>query len=331
MHDSARPRRPELPPLPEALLKQYSELNGLLIIDKPVGLTSHDVVHRVRKRSRIARVGHTGTLDPFATGVLPLCLGRATRLAGLLTLEDKVYEATLKLGVTTSTLDLEGEVLEEKPVPEGLTVAEVERVFAPLRGEIQQRPPMYSAVKVGGKRLYEYARAGEEIERAARTVQILALELLSLDAPFLRFRVHCSKGTYVRVLAADIGEALGCGGHLTALRRTATGPFDLARAVTLEDFEAHCMAGTLPEVILPMRMMVPEVPQLELNPVQAGRVRHGNPILHKNLGGLAQKLPAPGLVLLVFEGEVLALADVLASSGAPDSPAIQPRAVMVEA
>lgn len=307
-------------------------LDGMLLIHKPEGMTSHDVVYKVRKRTGISRVGHTGTLDPFATGVLPLCLGKATRLASLLTLEDKTYEATLRLGETTDTLDKDGQVLETRPLPEDLTPERIEAVLAPLRGEILQRPPMYSAVKVGGKRLYEYARAGEEIERVARPVTVYSLTMLALAPPLLRFRVHCSKGTYIRVIAADIGEALGCGGHLEALVRTQTGRFDLSQTLTLDQVSEHVAAGTLQDVVIPMTQMVPELPQLALTERQLPLVKHGNPIRRRNLGSNARGMRESGTLLLTFQGELVAIAEWVAQPGdnSPDSPVIQPRAVLME-
>ncbi|MFM7201402.1 MAG: tRNA pseudouridine(55) synthase TruB [Myxococcota bacterium] len=302
-------------------------MNGLLIIDKPAGMTSHDVVYRVRKRVRVERVGHTGTLDPFATGVLPLCLGKATRLASLLTLEDKVYQATLTLGKTTDTLDRDGALLEERPVDPSLDEARVEAAMQPFRGEILQRPPMYSAVKVGGKRLYEYARAGEEVARAERPVTIYRLTLLSLSLPELRFEVHCSKGTYVRVLAAELGEALGCGGHLTELRRTQTGRFDLQHAVKLDELEGLVHEARLGEHIQPMTQLLPDVPSLSLTPAQAGRVRHGNPFTVRRSDRNANELPEEGLLQLLLDGELLALAELVSLDGQLQ---VRPKAVLTD-
>lgn len=302
-------------------------MNGLLIIDKPAGMTSHDVVYRVRKRARIERVGHTGTLDPFATGVLPLCLGKATRLASLLTLEDKVYQATLTLGKTTDTLDRDGTVLQERPVDPTLDEARVEAALSAFRGEIRQAPPMYSAVKVGGKRLYEYARAGEEVARAERPVTIHRLELLSLNLPEVRFEVFCSKGTYVRVLAAELGEALGCGGHLTALRRTFTGQFGLERAISLDALESLVAAGELAQHVLPMTQLLPEVPSLSLTLAQAGRVKHGNPFTVRRSDRNAAHLPDEGLLQLLLEGELLALAELVTVDGQLQ---VRPKAVLAD-
>lgn len=209
------------------------ELCGILVVDKPAGPTSFDVVHRVRATLKTPKVGHTGTLDPAATGVLPICLGAATKLAGYITEGDKEYEATVRLGETTDTQDATGTVLQQREVID-LTPARLEATLQKFVGEIEQVPPMFSAVKKDGKRLYELARAGKEVEREARKVTIRAIELLEFGVPEFRIRVGCSKGTYIRTLAHDVGEALGFGAHLKALRRTRSGPFSLAQAVSLQ-------------------------------------------------------------------------------------------------
>ncbi len=211
-----------------------TELHGVLVVDKPRGLTSSEVVIDVRRRLRAERAGHTGTLDPLATGVLPICLGEATKLAGHLIAEDKAYEAELELGVQTDTFDGEGAIVaEDRAGAARVTEAQVRAALGPLTGAIQQLPPMYSAVKVGGKRLFEAARAGQEVERVTRPVLVHALELVSFTPPRLRLAVACSKGTFVRAIADDLGRALGCGAYLTALRRTRSGAFGLDQAVPL--------------------------------------------------------------------------------------------------
>ncbi|HET9452179.1 MAG TPA: tRNA pseudouridine(55) synthase TruB, partial [Aggregicoccus sp.] len=207
-------------------------MDGVLVIDKPRGPTSFDVVRQVRSFLRIKKVGHTGTLDPMATGVLPLCLGEATKIAGHILEGDKAYEATVRLGAETDTQDAEGKVVREAPVPP-LSLELLEPALARFRGSFEQLPPMYSAVKVDGKRLYALARAGEEVERAARRVTVHELTLRDFSASELKLSVRCSKGFFVRTLAFDLGRALGCGAHLTALRRTASGPFTLAHALPL--------------------------------------------------------------------------------------------------
>ena len=216
---------------------QRRPVHGVLLLDKPLGLSSNDALQKAKWLLRAEKAGHTGTLDPLATGVLPLCFGAATKFSQLHLDADKTYETTVRLGIKTSTADAEGEVIAQRPVT--CTVGQVVEVLDRFTGPITQVPPMYSALKKDGKALYEYARAGETVEREPRHVVIHDLELLDLqldgDKPFLFLRVTCSKGTYIRTLGEDIAEALGCGGHLSALRRVATGPFEEAGCVTLED------------------------------------------------------------------------------------------------
>ena len=219
---------------------QRRPVHGVLLLDKPLGLSSNDALQKAKWLLRAEKAGHTGTLDPLATGVLPLCFGAATKFSQLHLDADKTYETMVRLGVNTSTADAEGEVISDRPVT--CTVGQVVEVLDRFMGPITQVPPMYSALKKDGKALYEYARAGETVEREPRHVVIHDLELLDMqldgDAPFLRLRVTCSKGTYIRTLGEDIAEALGCGGHLSALRRVATGPFEETGCVTLEDLSA---------------------------------------------------------------------------------------------
>lgn len=207
-------------------------LHGILVIDKEPGLTSHDVVARVRRITGERKVGHTGTLDPAATGVLPVCLGAATKVIEYLQNSTKSYYAEVVLGVETDTDDLEGRIVREAPPPD-LSVEDLEVTLARFRGSIMQLPPMYAAIKVGGRKLYELARAGETIERAPRALQIDTLALIGWAPPVVRLLVDCSKGTYIRALARDLGQALGCGAYLHRLVRLRTGPFFLDQALTL--------------------------------------------------------------------------------------------------
>ncbi len=211
-------------------------LDGVLLLDKGLGLSSNDALVRAKRLFLAQKAGHTGTLDPLASGLLPLCFGEATKFSQDLLEADKTYEATMRLGIRTSTGDAEGEVLEMRPVQAGMP--EIEAALARFRGPISQVPPMHSALKRDGKPLYEYARAGQVVERAARDVTIHSLELLGAALPDVTFRVSCTKGTYIRTLAEDIGAALGCGAHLVALRRTGVGALTLEHAVTLEALEA---------------------------------------------------------------------------------------------
>jgi tRNA pseudouridine synthase B (EC 4.2.1.70) len=206
--------------------------HGLLLFDKPAGLTSNAALQRVKRLLGIKKAGHTGSLDPVATGLLVLLFGEATKVSDYILNADKSYRATLRLGQTTTTGDSEGEILEERPV--AVSEEQVRMILPQFSGVIAQVPPMYSAIKQGGKPLYELARKGLEVERAARQVRIDALDLVLLDGDCLVLDVRCSKGTYIRSLAADIGAALGCGAHVNGLRRTSTGPFDITQALTLE-------------------------------------------------------------------------------------------------
>lgn len=214
-------------------------LDGVLLLDKPVGLSSNHALQRARRTIDAAKAGHTGTLDPFATGLLVCCMGRATKISAAMLNADKTYVATLRFGLETDSGDLTGNhVTVAGPEFAGVTTEELQAVLPAFRGQISQIPPMYSALKRDGKPLYEYARAGIELERAPRDVTIHRLDLLSCEGMQAEIEVACSKGTYIRTLAEDIGRALGCGAHLTALRRTHVGPFSLDRAVTLDALQA---------------------------------------------------------------------------------------------
>ncbi|WP_225410943.1 tRNA pseudouridine(55) synthase TruB [Stigmatella hybrida] len=278
-------------------------MDGVLVVDKPSGPTSFDVVRQVRTLLKVKKVGHTGTLDPMATGVLPICLGEATKVAGFVTEGDKAYEATVHLGVETDTQDAEGKVVAEAPVPP-LTAALVENALASFRGTFAQVPPMYSAVKVAGKRLYELARAGEEVERASRQVTVYELTLRDFSATQLRLSVRCSKGFFVRTLAYDIGRALGCGAHLTALRRTASGPFVLAQALPLAELPALAQdREAMARKLLPLSAALTHLPELRVSAEAAVRVSHGVPL---------EALPLPGRIRVVGpEGALLAVAEVI--------------------
>jgi tRNA pseudouridine55 synthase len=214
------------------MLPKLTPFDGVLLVDKPAGLTSHDVVDRVRRHFGFKKVGHCGTLDPSATGLLLLVLERATRLQDRLMSDDKTYEGVLRLGVATDSQDADGAVIAEKPVP-ALTGNDIENVFQKFRGDIQQVPPMVSAIKHHGQPLYKLARKGKTVEREPRAVHIYDLRVLALALPDISFRVTCTKGTYIRTLCADIGDAFGCGGHLARLRRTRSGKFDVKDASPL--------------------------------------------------------------------------------------------------
>ncbi|KAF1019584.1 MAG: tRNA pseudouridine synthase B [Paracidovorax wautersii] len=252
-------------------------VHGVLLLDKPLGLSSNDALQKVKWLLRAEKAGHTGTLDPLATGALPLCFGAATKFSQLHLDADKTYEAVARLGVTTTTGDAEGEVLAQTPVP-AITPEQLEAVRQRFLGPIQQVPPMYSALKKDGKALYEYARAGIEVERPARDVVIHALAL-ALDADAeghaqLRIRACCSKGTYIRTLGEDLGAALGCGAHLSFLRRVRTGDFDVAQAVTLAELEAMDEAQRLHR-LMPVEELLRQHQAVTLQPQDAGRFLSG--------------------------------------------------------
>lgn len=250
-------------------------IDGVLLLDKPSGITSNAALQKAKWLLNAAKAGHTGTLDPMATGLLPICFGEATKFAGELLGADKRYAATIRLGIRTDTADAEGQVLETRPV--AVRREQVEAVLDRFRGDIQQVPPMHSALKRDGRPLYEYARKGIELERTPRAVTIFALNLCVLDGDRIELNVDCSKGTYVRTLAQDIGEALGCGGHLTALRRTRIGNLHLEDAVTLEALEAlppESRAGLL----RPADALLAVLPRLDLNEAAALRFGHGQAV-----------------------------------------------------
>jgi tRNA pseudouridine55 synthase len=255
----------------EHLIKKARELvDGVLLLDKPVGLSSNDALIKAKRVLNAKKAGHTGTLDPFATGLLPLCFGEATKFSQDLLEADKTYEATVHLGVMTTTGDTEGSVVEGREVD--VTLEQIDAALARFRGPIMQVPPMYSALKRDGKALYEYARAGVTLEREARPVTIHGLDFISYEAPFLRIRVTCSKGTYVRVLGEDIGAALGCGAHLTALRRTGVGALTAEHMITLEDLQAHPDPRSL---LAPVDALLASFPRVDLTPDLAGRFLNG--------------------------------------------------------
>lgn len=247
-------------------------VDGVLLLDKPLGMTSNDALQKARRLYNAAKAGHTGTLDPLATGLLPLCFGEATKFAGELLDADKTYLATVSLGTTTDTADAEGQVLETRPVT--ATEADVREVLARFLGEIDQVPPMHSALKRDGRPLYEYARQGIEVERAPRRVTIHAIGMKNWQGETFAIEVACSKGTYIRTLAEDIGAALGCGAHLAALRRTRIGSLEIADAIPLEAIEAQEPAER-DRRLRPVDALLDALPRAELDAAGAQRVLHG--------------------------------------------------------
>lgn len=258
-----QPQRPRVP---------RRALDGVLLLDKGIGLSSNDALIRAKRLFLAQKAGHTGTLDPLASGLLPLCFGEATKFSQDLLEADKTYEATMRLGIRTTTGDAEGDVLETHPVE--VDLVQIEAALGRFRGPISQVPPMYSALKRDGKPLYEYARAGQVVERAARAVTIHALDLLGAALPDVTFRVTCSKGTYVRTLAEDIGATLGCGAHLVALRRTGVGALTLEHAVTLEALE-QMESAARDACLRPVDALLSTFPSVTLGPVETKRFLQG--------------------------------------------------------
>lgn len=248
---------------------------GVLIIDKPAGLTSHDVVAKVRKILRVRQVGHFGTLDPFATGVLPLSVGKATRFAQFYLKSRKAYEGTIRFGFATDTYDATGAPTSEKVTIE-LDRTALEKVFSEFTGRLLQTPPSYSAKRVGGARAYALARRNKPVQLAPVEVEVYALELLSVEGDLVRFAVECSGGTYVRSLAHDIGGRIGCGAHLAGLRRTAVAEFTEKRAVTLEMLAEAEQEGRVSSGFVPLEFLLPECPELVVRGREEKSVRHGH-------------------------------------------------------
>jgi tRNA pseudouridine55 synthase len=264
-------------------------LHGVLLLDKPLRLSSNDALQKAKWLLRAEKAGHTGTLDPLATGLLPLCFGAATKFSQVSLDADKAYRATLRLGQRTSTGDLEGEVVQQRPVQ--VTPESLQAAITRYTGAIAQLPPMHSALKKDGKALYEYARAGQTVERAARHINIHAIDIVHWQDDALVIDVRCSKGTYIRTLAEDIGEALGCGAHLTGLRRTASGPITLQGAVTLAELEAMDETDRL-ALLQPVDALLADWPSVALDADEAGRF----------LTGLRRRLAAPDAAQLRVYG-----------------------------
>ncbi len=253
-----------------------NDFNGVIILNKPRGSSSHRMVSIARRALDMKKIGHTGTLDPGATGVLPILVGTATRASDLLTAQDKRYRATVLLGTVTDTLDTDGKVIAENPV--NAAEADIRRSVSAFVGNIEQLPPMFSAVQVGGQRLYHLARQGIEIERKPRSVTIYSIDILSIDIPRVTIDVHCSKGTYIRTLAADIGDKLGCGACIESLTRTQSGDFLIENSVTPEQLSALSEKGEAESVIIPTDKLFPDYEAVHLDKKRADRVKNGVPI-----------------------------------------------------
>ena len=252
-------------------------MNGILVVDKPAGISSNDVVQQAKRLFGAQKVGHTGSLDPLATGVLPLCFGEATKFSQYLLDADKKYWAQVRLGITTETADADGEVIARADTS-GITESQVTAALETFVGEIEQIPSMYSALKHQGQPLYKLARQGIEVERAPRRISIYGAELLQFSEASIELRVHCSKGTYIRSLAEDLGAALGCGGHVSALRRLAAGPYEEAQATTLDELREVGDVREMDALLLPVSSAVGSWPAVRLHEDTAHYVRQGQPV-----------------------------------------------------
>ncbi len=283
------------------------EISGVLNINKPGGMTSHDVVDVVRRLYHVRKVGHTGTLDPRGTGVLPICIGRATKIAQFLTAADKEYEMVIRLGVTTDTQDADGKVIHEAEVH--ATREDVEVALGRFRGEVQQVPPLFSAKRVRGERLYKVARRGEEVPREPVTIQIHAIHLNAFDPPFVGVSVHCSKGTYARTLADDLGKMLGCGAHLYSLVRVRAGRFALKDALTLTELAALVEAGRGEEPLIPVEEALDHLPAVRVLPEASRLILHGSPVTAQQVVSVPPDV-ARGMLIRVlgFRRQLLSLA-----------------------
>lgn len=290
------PQRPRVP---------RRALDGVLLLDKPLGLSSNDALIRAKRLYLAKKAGHTGTLDPLATGLLPLCFGEATKFSQDLLEADKTYEATMRLGIRTTTGDAEGEPINTRDVT--CDQATVQVAMQKFLGDIVQVPPMYSALKRDGKPLYEYARAGQTVEREGRQVTIHALDMLACTLPDVTFRVTCSKGTYVRTLAEDIGEALGCGAHLVALRRTGVGALTLENSVTL-DALSDATESERDAWLQPVDALLSTFPPVTLNEDATRRFLHGQRLKLSELTITGEAVNAPRVRVYAEEGRLLGVA-----------------------
>lgn len=293
-------------------------ISGVLVVDKPVGMTSHDVVQAIRNGTGLRRAGHTGTLDPRASGVLVILVGPAVRLSEFVSASDKRYQAIIRLGSTTDTFDADGKLTESNQ-PVNVTEAQFEKALSAFVGEIEQTPPPYSAVKVQGRKAYELARAGEEVELAPRKITVYHLEVLEWAPPEAVIDVHCSSGTYVRSLANDLGAALGCGAYLVGLRRTKSGRFSLRDATPLRKLQEAFQAGNWYQYLIPAAEALAEWPAIELTPDDVENVRHGHRVR-------ATTEAKAGMVRGVStQGELVALMDLV--TGETGEPEWQPKKV----
>ncbi|EJP29659.1 tRNA pseudouridine(55) synthase [Haemophilus sputorum HK 2154] len=286
--------------------KKGRDVHGVFLLDKPQGVSSNDIMQKVKRLFKANKAGHTGALDPLATGMLPICLGEATKFSQFLLDSDKRYVVTAKLGERTDTSDAEGQVVQSREV--NVAEADILAALPAFRGEILQVPTMFSALKHNGKPLYEYARAGVTVEREARPITIFELKFIDYQAPFLTLEVHCSKGTYIRTLVDDLGEALGCGAHVTMLRRLAVADYPIEEMMPIEDLALLAdsfPSSELDRLLLPMDTAVTSLPQLNLTAEQTKAVGFGQRVKFENPQALS------GLVRLFSEnGQFLGIAEI---------------------
>lgn len=297
-------------------------ISGVLVVDKPVGMTSHDVVQAIRAGTGIRRAGHTGTLDPRASGVLVILIGPAVRLSEFVSASDKRYQAIIRLGGSTDTFDADGRFTRQE-TPINITEEQFEKVLKTFEGEIEQVPPPYSAVKVQGRKAYEMARKGEEVELEPRIIQVHHLEVLEWAPPEVVVDVHCSSGTYVRSLTNDLGEALGTGAYLVGLRRTKSGRFTLRDAVPLRKLQEAFQAGNWYQYLIPAAEALSDWPAVELNPDEVEEVRHGHRVKaapDTELGKMVRGVST--------QGELVALLEC--KEGEDGSPEWQPKKVFFQ-
>jgi tRNA pseudouridine55 synthase len=286
-------------------------LSGVLVVDKPTGMTSHDVIDRLRKILHTRKIGHAGTLDPSAGGVLVACVDQATKIAGFLTEYDKEYRGVIQLGIATDTYDGEGKITRtEKDLK--ISSDEIKRTVLSFKGKIKQTPPMYSAIKYQGKKLYQYARGNQEVKINKREVEIKDIEILEIDIPYIKLRISCSKGTYVRSLAHDVGEKLGCGAYLHSLRRTRVGPFRLEEALSLEKIADAQGEGKISDVLVPIKKALAHLPSVVTNEWFASRVQHGIPLEPKSVLSVEGDFDSSKTITVKNEqGEIIALGRAL--------------------
>jgi tRNA pseudouridine55 synthase len=282
--------------------KKGRSIDGIVILDKAIGISSNRALQEVKRIFDAQKAGHTGSLDPLATGVLPLCLGEATKVSQFLLDSDKKYRAKLKLGVRTDSGDCEGNVLESCADFQ-VSQLQIEEALTPFRGEIEQVPPMYSALKVNGVPLYKMARKGQTIEREARRITVYSIEMTAFEGDELELEIACSKGTYIRTIADDLGQALGCGAHIIALRRTQAGVFTEADCITTQRLIQECDSGGLSAIdkhLIPMDKAIADLPEVVLPSVTASFIKNGQPVLVRHL-------PEEGLVRLYEEGQFIGI------------------------